>query len=210
MPGIDDFRALQDLARVAGAEPDWKGFARYCELRASGLRKPALDQLSAFLTKALEWPFEDRRAFCAWLCAQTGAHQSEVIPQPLRARLIVPTLEQWVERYAADPMPHYLLGRFVTSPGGEKPSRVARFEMALQVDPGFEPARLALVDGILAEVEFSQHHLPDGYIGSPAQDLMLLNQAAVLLKSVAGEARVQRSTELDELRRHAEEWRTRA
>lgn len=130
-----------------------------------------------------------------------------MIPQPLLAQLIQPTLEEWFECEATNPLPAYLLGVFAGW-SEDKPDRVDRFEAALVRDEGFEPARLALIDGILGDVDDSQHHLPEGYIGSPARDLMLLNKAAVLLKDVADvEAKSARLAELNAYRRQAEHWR---
>lgn len=164
--------------------------------------------LAAFLADAVGWPFEDRKRFSAWLCERKTARQSGVLPQPLLVGLIQPTLAEWVGRQTTDPLPLYLLGLFAPW-SEEKSSRTARFEAALALDPDFQPARLALVDGILGDVDYSQHHLPDGYIGVPAEDLMLLNRAGVLLKGVTDlAARALRLTELDEYRRQAEHWRT--
>jgi hypothetical protein len=207
LPGVDDLNSLRELGRVAAVTPRWIGFARYCELRAGGLRKAAMTAMTVFLAEASGWPFEDRRAFSEWLCGPSAGGKSEVIPLPLLAQLIQPTLEEWFESEATNPLPAYLLGVFAVW-SEEKPNRVARFEAALARDGGFEPARLALVDGILSDVDYSQHHLPEGYIGSPAGDLMLLNKAAVLLKDVADTgAKASRLAELAGYRRQAEYWR---
>ena len=207
MPGVDDFNALRDLARIAAETPPWCGFARYCELRAKGLRKPAFAAMTTFIAEATAWPYEDRRQFAVWICELGVSRKPEVLPQPLFVQLVEPTLEQWLESDELDPRPAYFLGLFATW-SAEKPDSVARFESALARDAAFEPARLALVDGMLGDVGYSQHHLPEAYIGSPAKDLMLLNAASVLLESVRHpQARQYRLGELEEYRRQAEHWR---
>jgi hypothetical protein len=57
-------------------------------------------------------------------------------------------------------------------------------------------------------VDFSQHHLPEGYIGDPADDLRLLDESERLLADVAeGRRRAELLEDAQAFRRQAEHWR---
>src|ERR1700722_7145580 len=87
---------LAALALQAGQQADWRGFARFCELRGNGLRLDALKSLSEFLDQAATWPFEARLQFTRWLFDTWGP--SRDLPQPLHARLVVPTIREWANK----------------------------------------------------------------------------------------------------------------
>jgi hypothetical protein len=76
--------------------------------------------------------------------------------------------------------PHFWLALYDHN---EHPGRSLR--EAIRLDPAYGPARAALAQLILKEIECNQHELPSGYLGNPADDLIALSEAQVLVaKSV--------------------------
>lgn len=185
MPSTLDFTRLQDLAgRIE--EPAWRGFARYCDLRGRGLRAEAMAALAEFVAAAAGWPLVGRQAFVRWIAeARRGFDDGGVlVPVPLLARLIRPTLLEWTGEEPAGAEPHLLLGLlydWAVDKGGSD----VHFRNAIERDAGCELARLRLIDVLLGEVERAQHHLPDGYIGDPVADLRTLDEVDRLLGAVS-------------------------
>lgn len=205
MPSENDLDRLRGLAADLVGEPSWAEFASYCDLRARGLRTPALEKLDRFLAAAEAWPFEARRRFIQTLCDRKGRvwDKRVLLPEPLVRRLVRPTLQEWAAAEATDPRPLYLAGLFHDG-SLEAPSADGNFRAALAVNPRFEPALLALADLLVADVHFSQHHLPDGYIGDPTEDLAKLDEAESLIAKVTdAEAAAWRLKEIADHRREA-------
>ncbi len=55
---------------------------------------------------------------------------------------------------------------------------------ALRRNANDQPARIRLIEMIVGDVEFSGHHLPQYYIGSPTDDLARIAEAVDLLSGV--------------------------
>lgn len=148
--------------------------------------------LGEFAKAATAWPLVGRQAFVRWIAeARCGFDDAgALIPVPLLARLIRPTLFEWIGDEPGAAEPHLLLGllyNWEVDKGGSD----VHFRNALERDPGCELARLRLIDLLMLQVDDSQHHLPEGYIGDPVADLQTLDEVDRLLGAIS-----------DDLRRH--------
>ncbi len=179
-----DLGYLRELAEDASEHPGWSGVADYFRLRHQGLRREALDALDAFVAGAVSWPLAERAAFAAWIGEKRLAYRGQpeaVLPVPLFRLLVRPALEEWAASKPADPWPLVWLAR-LSSGGSTWHAPPAPFlREALERDPLFAPARLDLVDAVLADIAFHQHELPDAYLGDAQADLATLDEARRLL-----------------------------
>ena len=180
MPANHEFDELLLIASDADERAAWQEFGRYCVLRATGVRKPALQALDRFLQQATGWPFVERLAFVRWLMAGTArfprysslsSQSALLIPQPLRDRLLIPTITEWSEQAPQDHEPFLWLGLL-----GHGHAR-DQFARALALDPACEKARRMLVDWMLDPINYNQHELPSFYIHDPREDLEDLQEA---------------------------------
>ena len=91
--------ALSDMAREA-ATSEWLLYGRYLELRAQGLRRPAMAVLSDFIADAVNWPFERRRDFMHWLAGKLANVEiwGELLPGNLVRDLLTATAREWRSR----------------------------------------------------------------------------------------------------------------
>lgn len=182
MPQTEDLNAVRAVAQEIAGTPAWGDFAAYCDLRGQGLRKPAHAALDRFLEATRGWSFDERRAFTTWL-AETSARvfaKAVLMPQPLLERLVRPTLEEWVDLKPSEAEPLVLLGELLGAGRvGEMPEH--HYRRALRAEPDHQRARAALAEVLIGRVEFSQHHLPDFYIGEPDGDLALLDEVDTLI-----------------------------
>ena len=190
---------LADLAVQASERAEWLGFARFCELRAKGLRADAFKALSGFLDQAETWPFETRLQFIHWLLDKWGNGLD--LPQPLYARLVVPTAREWANSKPQEPRAHLWLGLLRCD------NPTLHVERALELDPALELARKTLVQWILADIDYNQHEMPSLYIHDPRADLEALHRVEVLIGQVGLGAWVEGPRqEIPDLRRQAQEW----
>ncbi len=203
---------LDALAAIADA-PDTQGvsseFADYCRLRASGRRRDALRQLDRFIESTKEWHFDDRRAFVRWVTAPNGLADSQILtPQPVIARIIVPTVDEWREREPNDAEACFLKGRYDYRTASEsEPGPLDWFRRAIELAPDHQGARRTFIDWVVGHVENAQHELPLGYLGSPDEDLADVDEALRLLDGVEQPHwRVGVSAKLTHLRDTAKAW----
>ena len=171
--------ALLAAGDAAAENSQWAEFAAFCHLRAKGLRKPALRKVEVFVAQALCWSFTDRTRFIAWLMPQLGTFggsNSPLLPHPLLAQFVLPTLLEWklVEPERVELWVWH--GSLVS--GDES---VVCFKGALEIDPDCQQARRALASFAINDVEYNQHHLPDYYVGDPEADLQSLAYALRLI-----------------------------
>jgi hypothetical protein len=203
MPGNDDIDKLAFLAMEAKKEEAWLEFARFCELRAQGVRAAAMEHLSSFLQAAAHWSLEERLTFSKWVlwCSRKFHDDRVVLPQPLRTKLLIPTLRSWIETFPGEAEVHLWLGLLRC----DDPSR--HLERAIELDPSCELARLTLTNWIISDIEYNQHELPSFYINDPVEDLNDLEKASKLASGSTTEARVRLwRQEIAELRARAELW----
>ena len=164
----DNFEGLLAVSESLGHEPSWSLFAKYCKLREQGLRKAALASIEEFITDASAWSDAERRRFVTWLydtqIRLPRVHQ--LIVEPLRKKLVLPTLERWQRDDPSNAVALRLLGSATAN--------CEYFEEALEIDPSDDYCRYRLVEILLREVEYQCHHLPDYFIGelpTATQDL---------------------------------------
>ncbi|HLL81549.1 MAG TPA: hypothetical protein VK420_02815 [Longimicrobium sp.] len=205
-------RVMLHAAAGAGRMPAWEGYARYCRLRDQGLRREAFRSLDDFLHAAERWAFEERREFAAWLSELLAPRESrhdDLTPHPLIARLLRPTLLEWVEREPGAVLPHRWLGIFFSGyPHAQDGlSSQEHLRRAIELDPGEQPARIRLIHDQLAYLEYAMHHLPDYFIGDPEEDQAFTGEVARLIERVADpRTRSELQAELASARQLVEDW----
>jgi hypothetical protein len=203
MPGNSDLDALVFLAADARKEDAWLEFSRFCERRGQGVRAVAMEHLNNFLLAAASWSLDKRLAFSKWVMWRSRKFDDDrvVLPDPLRKKLLIPTLRSWAEISPNDAEVHLWLGLLrCDDPSGH-------LDQALKLDPSCELARRTLTNWIIGDVEYNQHELPSFYINDPVEDLNELERASKLASDSTEEPRVRIwQQEIAELRTRAEGW----
>jgi hypothetical protein len=203
MPSDRDFDAMDAIGRSAAEHPEWPAFAPFCMARARGLRAEAFLALDAFLRHAAPWPFDKRREFIRWLMARRRSFSvGEILtPQPLYARLLAPTVQEWCSQEPENAQPWLFRGLL----GCDDPS--ASLGRALELDPTCEEARQMLAQWIVADIQYNQHHMPDFYINDPRLDLAALERVGGLVAGSTDLAWAEiTQQEASELRAIATTW----
>ncbi|MDC7676775.1 hypothetical protein [Asticcacaulis machinosus] len=194
----EDLDKMLELAKKAKAEKGWGGFADYLEQHGAGVRKRALESLNLFLNDAVLWPLEERLRFTLWLLDSIDI---EALVQPLKLRLVIPTIREWESLNPLSPEPPLWLGLLHC----DKPENHIR--RALELDPKCEKAREILCQWIIADISYNQHELPAFYIHDPRVDLADLAEAEALCLSYEHKAWVEHMlSEIMQQRALAEEW----
>ncbi len=213
------FDIMANLAVQASREPTWWYYADYCKSRAKELKERSSLRAVQFSRTAMEWSFDDRKKFSIW-CMSWGGWAREnyghskyesrataggrglIEPRIVIMTILIPTLIQWCDQEPDDPEPHYWLALYDHS---KHPA--AGFREAIRLDPTFGPARAALAEHIAKYIKGNQHDVPSRYMGTPADDLADLAEAAKLLTAaVEAPARASLGKEIATLRRVAEDW----
>ncbi len=163
--------------------------------------------------------FEERKRFSLWLMNSTGPvierfgrskYRSRATtggpgifaPRLVVVAILLPTLVEWRRRDPLNPEPHFWLALYDHD---ENP--VSSLREALRLDPAYGPARAALAEHILEYIKYNQHELPSGYLGNPADDLIALGEAQVLVaESVESSIRACVEEQILTLRAIAEDW----
>ncbi len=167
----DDLSKMIALAEQAGLEPLWYRFADYLEQHGKGVRKNALVTLKKFIDEALLWPFAERLRFTLW---SLEVMPIDALVQPLKMRLVIPTLKEWKEFEPLQAGPHLWLGLLHCDVPADYLKRV------LELDPKCQKARAQLCQWIIGYVSYNQHELPAFYIHDPRVDLVSLAEAEAL------------------------------
>jgi hypothetical protein len=160
--------ALLTVGNLALKNPDWTDYANYCFNREEGLRKAAFKHLDNFLKSTASWTTKRKIEFVKFLFplfesveyADYGA-----FPQPLSDKLIKPTLIEWCETEKTDGNPFRWYGKYYRSQ--------EHLFRALEINPADDLARQTLLIWWTYDIYYSVHHLPEGYIGEPFNDLKL-------------------------------------
>ncbi len=171
----DYFQALRDVAGEARKFPEWADYADFCTQYEKGLRGQALAILEPFISRLELAPFEQRRRFVSWILHRAEERKGKhmLIPYPLHRRIVEPTLLEWTMVEANCSEPHRWLGDH------------EHLKLAIDLDPDDQLARKKLIVSFLSRV--GTYELPDRYIGSPENDLGLLNEAETLLPGLRGD-----------------------
>jgi hypothetical protein len=168
MISAEQNQALLTVSHAAAQHPAWADYATYCLTREQGLRKEAFQQLTTFLAKAESWTLDQQIEFVSFLFPffeTVEAADYGPFPQPLSERLVKPTLLAWCAREPQDARPFRWYGRYYRDH--------AYLLRALALDPSDDEARETLLGWWLYSLYYAVHHMPDRYIGNPADELAL-------------------------------------
>ncbi len=192
------FEDIKTVAALAAAQPNgWADYANYCLEQERGLRSRAFECLEKFILAMEKAPFDERRRFISWLLhvVEGRNYPQQLIPHPLKLRLVEPTLLEWtmVEPNCAEP--HIWLGD------------QEHLEKALSLDPMNYLAKRKFVRYLLNQLNYATHELPWGYLGSPHEDLLLIQRAKSLVQELPDEnERGSFSSTFDELQTAIHEY----
>ncbi len=165
-------KALLSVGNAALIHPAWKEYANYCFAREKGLRKKAFNHLDNFLDTATKWTLNQKIEFIKFLFPFFETIKDAdygPFPQPLSEKLVKPALEYWCENESKDERPFRWLGIYYRSE--------EHLLKAIELNPNDDISRLQLINWWLYNIYFSIHHLPEGYIGDPVEDLELAEKA---------------------------------
>jgi hypothetical protein len=168
MISVEQNKALLTVSHAAAQHPAWADYAAYCLTREQGLRKDAFRHLTTFLAKAESWNLDQQIEFISFLFPffeTVEAADYGPFPQPLSERLVKPTLLAWCAREPQDVRPFRWYGRYYRER--------AYLLRALELDPSDDEARETLLGWWSYSLYYAVHHMPDGYIGNPADELAL-------------------------------------
>ena len=198
--------ALLTLANSAQEKTEWADYANYCFDREKGLRKEAFKHLDLFIEDAQKWKLSQRIEFISFIFPYFETVQDADyvgFPQPLSAKIIKPTLEEWCNLENNDNRPFRWYATYYKSEG--------HLFKALDLDPLDDMARKTLIFWWKYEIYYSVHHLPDYYIGDPYNDIQLSNnikEQINLLSDNEERIRLKKNLEEDlELVRNYIEWK---
>ncbi len=203
----DQNKALLIVGNAAAKKSEWILYANYCFDREKGLRKEAFKQLDSFLVTTIDWTMKQKIEFLNFLfpiIESVFEAGYGPFPQPLNDRLIKPSLIDWCEIEKNDGNPFRWYGKYYRSE--------EHLFKALEIDPSDDLSRQTIINWWSHRIYFSVHHLPDGYIGEPFEDIKLgdkIKEQIQLLTSP--ELRETWTKELDEdlkLVKNYIEWRT--
>lgn len=189
----EDFGILAEASRIASRNSAWVEYAKYCGLLEKGLRKDALVHLSKFIDSSSNWSFAEKKEFVSWLYHYAYPKQflNQLLPHPLRLKLLEPTLAEWICREPENSEPHRWIGG------------IEHLNEAVGLNPVDEIAYQLLANTILGHVDYSIHELPYGYIGNPEEDLSLLRDAESAINKISdAEKRSEYQDEIMEMRKN--------
>jgi hypothetical protein len=211
--------AMTSTSAEIANEPSWRLYADFCEARANDLREHSAVIAEQFAEVAQGWSFEEKKRFGLWLmnstgrvverfgrskyrCRATTGGPGIFAPRIVVVAILLPTLVEWRRREPLNPEPHFWLALY--DHDGDSASSLRE---ALRLDPAYGPARAALAEEILQYIKYTQHELPSGYLGNPADDLIALGEAQILVAdSVEAPVRACLEQKILDLRTIAEDW----
>jgi len=164
--------ALLTVGNAALTNERWTEYANYCFAREKGLRKKSFAHLANFLETAHNWTGDQKIEFVKFLCPIFEAVEEAdygPFPQPLSERLVKPTLEYWCDKENKDERPFRWYGTYYRSE--------SHLFKAIELNPKDDISRQQLLTWWTFNIYYSIHHLPDGYIGIPNEDLELAEKA---------------------------------
>ncbi len=163
--------ALLTIAEVTSKNPKWKEYSTYCLNREKGVRKLAFKNLDNFIKSTQSWTINEKIDFVKVIFSlfeSVAEADYGGFPQPLSEKVIKPTLEKWCEFEKTDNNPFRWYGKYY---GSED-----HLFKALEINPSDDLARSTILNWWTYNIYYSIHHLPDGYIGSPQEDLLLIEK----------------------------------
>lgn len=186
--------ALLIIGNHARVNPDWIDYANYCLNREKGLRKEAFQNLNKFLESSKFWTYEQEIDFTKFLLPFFETVKEADLgpfPQPLKDKLIKPVLIKWCANEKKDSSPFRWYGKYYLSE--------EHLLKALEINPADGLARQTILDWWMHDIYYSVHHLPEGYIGEPYDDLKLGEKMKQqILQLTTSELREYWTNELEE------------
>lgn len=146
----------------------WVHYANYCLYREKGLRKEAFKHLENFLKSSRNWTTKHKIEFVKFLFRFLETVEDAdygPFPQPLSDQLAKPTLLEWCEIEKEDANPFRWFGKYYRSE--------EHLHKALEINPADNLARQEMLKVWTSRIYFAVHHLPEGYIGDPFEDIEL-------------------------------------
>lgn len=190
----DQNKALLIVGNAALKNAVWTDYTNYCFDREKGLRKEAFKHLDKFLNSTELWNLEMKIDFVKFLFFFIENVQEAdygPFPEPLSIKLIKPTLKKWCETEKNDGNPFRWFGKYY---GGEE-----YLFKALEINPADDLSRQILLKKWIYNISFSVHHLPEGYIGEPLEDIKLGEKSKEqILKLTTPELKEHWTKELEE------------
>ena len=208
---------IATAAQMQG-ELAWKPLAEYFELRGNKHYKRATEIADQVCKDARQWPFQERLRFSLWVLDQTkhiceklgrsdldGGLHGIVLLRSWIEEILLPAFVEWRGNEPSNAEPYFQLGLFRTFALDEHPS--INLREAMRLDPSHARAHEALARFIIEAIGGSQHELPSGYLGDPADDLLSLKEVETLLDNRI-DANVRRLLDerVSRLRMDAEDW----
>ncbi len=165
-------QALLNVAEKALLNPLWSNYSEYCKLREKGLRKQSFEKLNIFIENFKLFTFKQKTEFVVFIYELAeSVEDADYGPLPHQLSIeLKEILITWTEKEFNDSRPFRWLGRVF--------NEYDYINKALDINPQDDKARVFLIDRLSYGISYSTHHLPDYYIGEPAEDL----QQAVLAK----------------------------
>jgi hypothetical protein len=160
--------ALLTVGKASQVNPDWADYANYCLAREKGLRSEAFEYLDKFLKSTDHWADEKKIEFVKFLFQLFDTVKEAdygPFPQPLSDKLIKPALAKWCNTEKTDGNPFRWYGKYYRSE--------EHLFKALEINPADDLARQTLLGWWSYNIYYAVHHLPEGYIGEPIEDLKL-------------------------------------
>lgn len=160
--------ALLTVGNAALKNAAWKDYAHYCFDRETGLRKEAFEHLDKFLKTTETWTLEQKIDFVKFLFPLFENVQEAdygPFPQPLSNILLKPTLITWCKKEKTDGNPFRWFGKYYRSE--------EHLFKALDINKADDLARQTILSWWTDNLNYSVHHLPEGYIGEPLDDIKL-------------------------------------
>ena len=188
------FKTLTEAGNYASAIPAWAEYGQFCTLLEKGLRKDAFAHLGSFIEAAVKWSFSEKKKFASWLYhfAYSCRDNSYLLmPHPLRANFLEPTLAEWIMHEPQSAEPHRWL------------RTVDHLETAIRLDPTDEISHELLAKHIFDRVGNALSHLSccKYYAGNPSDDLQALEMGEALIERLSdAEIRARYYAEMAELR----------
>ena len=160
-------------------------YSRYLKLRSQGLRQEAFNSLREFVSNASNWPLAERQSFLLWLDQRLDSQRAEDIlePYPLKMQVSVPTSVEWLRAEPDSAQANYFYAIYVVSPEREA-RKLAHLRKALRDNPRHQGTLNAILTWLAHHVNFSQHELPIGYLGSVKGDLAKLKHGMTLVDRI--------------------------
>jgi len=121
----------------------------------------------------------DQRAFVTFVLEECEANWDRVggfLPHQLKESVVKQTLLKWCDDQTIDSRPFRWYGRVFKSE--------THLSRAVEIDPLDDVARTVLLNWMIDQIDYSLHHMPEGYIGDPVEDLAYATQLQGLIEVV--------------------------